>query len=182
MRVKTSNALIFDMGLTGREVQDEFSAAKYKAMVGGNPQGRELIRLADEHWSDWLIKVSNAPWLRNWQRSQLYSSKVDDMYTPLGRKVGDSRLAIRHNRIAEAIYATAVWGFGMDNWLNTKNTQRGPAMQTILKMQRVRYPNAARTYMWDGPIYRGCGIFIPCEYGDLDRWLAPLWEEATSSK
>ena len=36
-------------------------------------------------------------------------------------------------------------------------------------------------YTWDDKIYRGCGLLVPCEFGELDRWLEPLWQEALAT-
>lgn len=57
----------------------------------------------------------------------------------------------------------------------TNSTRVNEPMICILQLQNVRKPNQARTYMWDDVLYRGCGLHVPVEVGELDRWLEPLW-------
>lgn len=180
MRIKTENALIFDMGLRGHECQEEFNVDKYKYLAGHPYITTKFLEIIDEHWTGWFEKVEHAPWLRNWTRSDMYTCNVDYTLTPTGRKIECHYV---HARIAEALFAEAVWGYGMLDWLGTgssienSETCHNLAMKSILALQKVRKPNVARTYMWDDRIYRGCGKLVPCEFGDLDRWLAPLWQQ-----
>lgn len=196
MRVNTENGLVFDLGLTGREHQEAFTDEKYRALAGGSPAGKALQILVDEHWLEWLELVENAPWLRNWVRSPLYvkpnaraqaKAALDVAGTdlPSGEMVdGASRFAQR--KIASAIYAEAVWGYGMADWLRGNHvvmgtdakTKANTALRTIYNLQCLKCPNPARNYTWDDKIYRGCGLLVPCEFGELDRWLEPLWVEA----
>lgn len=196
MRVNTENGLVFDLGLTGKEHQEAFTDEKYRALAGGSPAGKALQLLVDEHWLKWLELVENAPWLRSWVRSPLYvkpsaraqaKAALDVAGTdlPSGGKVdGASRFAQR--KIASAIYAEAVWGYGMAGWLRGKHvvmgtdakTKANTALRTIYNLQGLTCPNPARNYTWDDKIYRGCGLLVPCEFGELDRWLEPLWVEA----
>lgn len=187
MRVKTPTDQIFDLGLSGHEMQESFTDEKYRALAAGNPQGILLQILVDAHWADWLTLVENAPWLRNWLRSNLHAKHQNTntkAFTPSGAKVDTTRF--RQHKIADAIYAEAVWGYGMVNWLRGKHvvagidahTKANTALKTICKLQGVTSPNTARKYLWDDKIYRGCGLLVPCEFGDLDRWLEPLWVEA----
>ncbi|MGN1229206.1 MAG: hypothetical protein ACI4T5_06065 [Prevotella sp.] len=195
MRVRTDTAQIFDLGLTGKESQETFTDEKYRALAGGSPQGKTLQCLVDDHWTDWLDFVETAPWLRNWTHSGLYvkpipaiiaaAQKVDGTDLPSGRSV-DEVAHYNQRKIASALYAEAVWGYGMADWLKGKHvkddagakTRISPAMRTIYNLQGLTYPNSARQYTWDDKIYRGCGLLIPCEFGDLDRWLEPLWIKA----
>lgn len=196
MRVKVDNGLVFDMELTGKEHQNTFTDEKYRALAGGSPAGKALQLLVDEHWLDWLELVENAPWLRSWIRSPLYVKRnvrahakaaldVAGTDLPSGEKVdGASQFAQR--KIARAIYSEAVWGYGMSGWLRGKhvvmgtsaNTRSNSALRAIYNLQSLACPNATRTYTWDDKIYRGCGLLVPCEFGELDRWLEPLWVEA----
>ena len=138
----------------------------------------------------------STPALRSWVRSPLYvkpnaraqaKAALDVAGTdlPSGEMVdGASRFAQR--KIASAIYAEAVWGYGMAGWLRGKHvvmgidakTKANTALRTIYNLQCLTCPNPARNYTWDDKIYRGCGLLVPCEFGELDRWLEPLWVEA----
>ena len=196
MRVVTENSQVFDFGLATKVTQENFTDEKYRALAGGSPAGLALQALVDEHWLEWLEIVEEAPWLQGWIRSPLYVKKtaqaraedaleVEGTDRPTGEMVdGASRFYQR--RIARAIYAEAVWGYGMADWLRGKHIVMGTdaktltnsALRTIYKLQNVLQPSSTRKYTWDENIYRGCGMLIPCEFGVLDRWLEPLWVEA----
>ena len=191
MRVKTETDQIFDLGLTGKETQEKFTDEKYRALAGGSPQGKTLQILVEERWLEWLEIVENAPWLRNWTRSSFYIKKNADALGvagtsgPSGEMV-DGAAQYRQRKIASAIFAEAVWGYGMADWLRGKHVHAGTdartkantALRTIYNLQNLTCPNPTRKYTWDDKIYRGCGLLIPCEFGELDRWLEPLWVEA----
>lgn len=191
MRVKMENGLVFDLGLSGKEHQEVFTDEKYRALAGGSPAGKVLQILVDEHWLEWLELVENAPWLRSWTRSPLYVKKsetaqgVDGTDLPSGEMV-DGAARYKQRKIASAIYAEAVWGYGMADWLRGKHVHAGTdartkantALRTIYNLQGLTCPNPSRNYTWDDKIYRGCGLLVPCEFGELDRWLEPLWLEA----
>lgn len=198
MRVKLNKGM-FDMSLSGRETQETFSDEKYRALAGGSPAGKVLQTLVTENWLSWLEVVENAPWLRDWSRSPLYTKKsaqaqtaasqnVDGTDGPSGETVDGARW-FAQRRIANAIYAEAVWGYGMSNWLRGKHARTGSdvhtksntALRTIYNLQGLVCPNPTRTYTWDDKIYRGCGLLVPCEFGELDRWLEPLWQEALAT-
>lgn len=191
MRVKMENGLVFDLGLSGKEHQEAFTDEKYRALAGGSPAGKALQILVDEHWLEWLELVENAPWLRSWTRSPLYVKKnavaqgVDGTDLPSGEMV-DGAARYKQRKIASAIYAEAVWGYGMADWLRGKHIKAGTdartkantALRTIYNLQGLTCPNPSRNFTWDDKIYRGCGLLVPCEFGELDRWLEPLWVEA----
>lgn len=191
MRVKMENGLVFDLGLSGKEHQEAFTDEKYRALAGGSPAGKAFQILVDEHWLEWLELVENAPWLRSWTRSPLYVKKsavaqgVDGTDLPSGEMV-DGAARYKQRKIASAIYAEAVWGYGMADWLRGKHVHAGTdartkantALRTIYNLQGLTCPNPSRNYTWDDKIYRGCGLLVPCEFGELDRWLEPLWVEA----
>lgn len=188
MRVRTENGLTFDMTLSGHEAQKSFTDEKYRALTGGSPQGRTLQMLVDQNWEQWLKIVEHAPWLRNWSQSKLHAKnqKVEKAsYTlPSGEVVPSHEY--RQHRIASAIYAEAVWGYGMTGWLRGKHvvagtdaqTKTNSALRTLHLIQGLRYPNPLRKYTWDDKIYIGCGLLVPTEFGELDRWLEPLWYQA----
>lgn len=191
MRVKMENGLVFDLGLSGKEHQEAFTDEKYRALAGGSPAGYMLSILVDKHWLEWLELVETAPWLRNWVRSPFYVKKsavaqgVDGTDLPSGETV-DGAARFKQRKIASAIYAEAVWGYGMADWLRGKHVHAGTdartkantALRTIYNLQGLSCPNPTRNYTWDDKIYRGCGLLVPCEFGELDRWLEPLWVEA----
>lgn len=191
MRVKMENGLVFNLGLSGKEHQEAFTDEKYRALAGGSPAGKALQILVDKHWLEWLELVENAPWLRSWTRSPLYVKKsavaqgVDGTDLPSGETV-DGAARYKQRKIASAIYAEAVWGYGMADWLRGKHVHAGTdartkantALRTIYNLQGLTCPNPSRNYTWDDKIYRGCGLLVPCEFGELDRWLEPLWVEA----
>ena len=205
MRVKTEKSQMFDFGLTGHDEQNEFNLEKYKELAYGSPRGATLAQIVDERWIQWLKIVDDAPWLRNWNKSLLladyrrslgFDSCLLKGSTPLGRVLVDGELG-HQARIAYSIYAEAVWGYGVLGWLDRDSrgklkqgaigtdsrVKSSSALRCIWKLQNVKCPSTTRKYMFDDAIYRGTGLLVPCEFGDLDRWLEPLWFEAcTSSK
>lgn len=188
MRVRTQNDQTFDFGLNGREVQDTFNLTKYKELAYRSPRGTRLSALVEERWSNWLQTVDEAPWLSNWRRSPHLVRSVDDTShhapatTPFGAQVEPGHQAY----IALYTYIAAVWGYGILGWLSDPKQCRGDisadartshALKALYELQGVKKPNLARTYLVDDSIYRGTGLIVPCEFGDLDRWLEPMWFE-----
>lgn len=160
------------MGLEGGRstIQEEFNVRKYQDIAFSTPAGIRLARKVDDAWSEWVDEVANAGWLRNFSRSKFFS--------------GDGTGV---EGIARALYIAAVWGFGVDEWvprftagtLPSKAWARSAGGLTmaagpfpaICRLQGIRSPNLARTWLWDGALLRGKGWYIPCEFGTLDRWL-----------
>ena len=191
MRVRTQNDQTFDFGLNGREVQDTFNLTKYKELAYRSPRGTRLSALVEERWSTWLQTVDEAPWLSNWRRSPHLVRSVDEALaprkhapatTPFGAQVEPGHQAY----IALYIYIAAVWGYGILGWLSDSTKRQGDisadarnshALKSLYELQGVKRPNLARTYLVDDSIYRGTGLIVPCEFGDLDRWLEPMWFE-----
>lgn len=102
--------------------------------------------------------------------------------TPFGAQVEPGHQAY----IALYIYIAAVWGYGILGWLSNPKQRKGDisadaranhALKSLYELQGVKKPNLARTYLVDDSIYRGTGLIVPCEFGDLDRWLEPMWFE-----
>lgn len=102
--------------------------------------------------------------------------------TPFGAQVEPGHQAY----IALYIYIAAVWGYGILGWLSDPKQRKGDisadartnhALKSLYELQGVKKPNLARTYLVDDSIYRGTGLIVPCEFGDLDRWLEPMWFE-----
>lgn len=202
MRVRTQNDQTFDFGLNGREVQDTFNLTKYKELAYRSPRGTRLSALVEERWSAWLQIVDEAPWLSSWRRSPHLVRSVDasapgasdptatpdaprphaPATTPFGAQVEPGHQAY----IALYIYVAAVWGYGILGWLSDSTKRQGDisadarnshALKSLYELQGVKRPNLARTYLVDDSIYRGTGLIVPCEFGDLDRWLEPMWFE-----
>lgn len=210
MRVKTETSQIFDFGLTGKEEQNEFNLEKYKELAYGSPRGAALAQIVDERWLQWLQIVDDAPWIRNWHKSLLLADShrslpdsgeaVDPSgwlmrgSTPLGRVLVDEELG-HQARIAYSIFAESVWGYGVLGWLDRdargklkqgaigtgSRVKSSCALRCIWRLQNVKHPSTTRKYMFDDAIYRGTGLMVPCEFGDLDRWLEPLWFEVCNS-
>lgn len=188
MRVRTQNDQTFDFGLNGREIQDTFNLTKYKELAYRSPRGSRLSALVEERWLNWVQTVDEAPWLSNWRRSPHLVRSVDDTShhapatTPFGAQVEPGHQAY----IALYTYIAAVWGYGILGWLSDPKQYRGDlsvdartshALKSLYELQGVKRPNLARTYLVDDAIYRGTGLIVPCEFGDLDRWLEPMWFE-----
>ena len=196
MRVRTQNDQTFDFGLNGREIQDTFNLTKYKELAYRSPRGTRLSALVEERWSTWLQIVDEAPWLSSWRRSPHLVRSVDGVpapapdaprphapaTTPFGAQVEPGHQAY----IALYIYVAAVWGYGILGWLSDPTKRQGDisadarnshALKSLYELQGVKRPNLARTYLIDDSIYRGTGLIVPCEFGDLDRWLEPMWFE-----
>ena len=207
MRVRTQNDQTFDFGLNGREIQDTFNLTKYKELAYRSPRGTRLSELVEERWSTWLQTVDEAPWLSSWRRSPHLVRSVDasapgasdptatpsaqtpdtprphaPATTPFGAQVEPGHQAY----IALYIYVAAVWGYGILGWLSDPAKRQGDisadarnshALKSLYELQGVKRPNLARTYLVDDSIYRGTGLIVPCEFGDLDRWLEPMWFE-----
>ena len=188
MRVRTQNDQTFDFGLNGREIQDTFNLTKYKELAYRSPRGSRLSALVEERWLNWVQTVDEAPWLSNWRRSPHLVRSVDNTShhapatTPFGAQVESGHQAY----IALYTYIAAVWGYGILGWLSDPKQCRGDisadartshALKSLYELQGVKKPNLARTYLVDDSIYRGTGLIVPCEFGDLDRWLEPMWFE-----
>lgn len=207
MRINTLNPRADAFGLTGREFQEKFDDMKYKTIAAGSEPGKALYNLANDRWTEWLQIVEEAPWLRNWRKSPLWTPLDGTRGVascPRGEIVEGSW---QHHRIATYIFTNAIWGYGMLKWLTGNaaalgelksygsgggaggTSSKGRAkyaarynrpMTSLLEMQGVKVSSMSasnRVYFWDDKIYRGCGVLVPYEYGDLDRWLEPMWQE-----
>lgn len=173
-----------DFGLTGNEFQEVFNVEKYIALAYQQPKGLLLQEQVELRWEEWCNKVAEAPWLRYWKRSK---HMKEQCVTPADLLC----LVSGCGNVPLAIFSSAVWGFGIDGWLKIPNMPLRPLSRTckkqvnppameILKLQGIKSPNISRTYDWDDKLYRGCGMCIPPEYGELDRWLQPMWEKICS--
>lgn len=142
-------------------VQTNFNVTKYQNIFYSNDAGLLMKRQIEAAWPAFRGKVDEAPWLRNFGRSRFF----------LGPGSGYDTEAI-----ARALLAEAVWGFGSEGWVprfTTGSKSEGP-FASICSLQELRSPNMLRTWLWDTPILLGTGMYIPCEFGTLDRWLDSL--------
>ena len=164
-------------GLTGKEFQNSFNVEKYVALACQQPRGKLLLEQVELHWVGWCDVVAQAPWKAYWKRSIYWKQQCttpSDLLCPEG-SCGNVPLMI---------FSSAVWGFGFEGWLKKAGRAANAPLHEVLKLQGVKDPKQIqhRTYLWDDKLYRGCGLQLPPEYGDLDRWLEPLWQKVCSSQ
>ena len=159
-------------GLTGREFQESFNLEKYIALAYQQPKGKLLQQMVEERWLDWVDTVANAPWRTYWKKSKYWKQPG---YTPGNMHYDDARCG----NVPLTIYSSAVWGFGIDGWLKKPGVSPQAPVYDVLLLQNVKDPRIVRnrTHMWDDKLYRGCGLQLPAEFGYLDRWLEPMWQE-----
>ena len=166
-----------NFGLTGHEFQNSFNVEKYTALAYQQPRGKLLQELVETHWDDWCEVVAKAPWRTYWKKSKYWKQPnvtPEDMLC----------LTSGCGNVPLIVYSSAVWGFGVEEWLKkTGRAARAPIYE-ILTLQGVKDPRVVmqRTHMFDNKLLRGCGLQLPAEFGDLDRWLEPLWQKVCSSK
>lgn len=157
------------MGLEGGRstIQEDFNVRKYQDIAFSTPAGIKLARKVEDAWHEWVDEVENAGWLRNFSRSKFFAEGGTGV-----------------EGIARALYITAVWGFGVDEWVPKFTAGTLPSgrsaggltmaagpLPAICRLQGIHSPNLTRTWLWDGALLRGKGWYIPCEFGTLDRWL-----------
>ena len=154
-------------GLTGREFQDTFNTEKYVAIACQQPRGKLLQQQVELNWLDWCDRVAQAPWRSYWKRSKYWKQPCR---TPADQPCPNGRCG----NVPLVIYSCAVWGFGIEGWL--KNSKA--PLYELLRLQELRDPKSVRnrTYLWDDKLYRGCGVQLPSEFGELDRWLEDMWQ------
>lgn len=167
-------------------IYDIIRMDKYEALAFSSPKGVALSELVEASWIDWVDTVSYAPWLRNWKKSNLYNKKG---FTPAGNSYTEHGICSYGLRdvkyvgaIASALYASIVWGLGVEQWLtpkhyDAKGQQARSAVLHIYKLQGISKPSAPRLYTWDLQVYKRCGLCIPVELSALDKWLEPLWHQ-----
>lgn len=155
----------FHMGLTMYEGVSAFNTDKYIHIAGRNPLGLAMLDRIEKNWIQWVEKVEHSDWLRNWKRSPHYNKAGT---SPAGASVEDY---YKHSAVATTIFTLAVWGIGVDGWLRTPSKNNKHIHDAFHKAQGVTKPSAARTYDCDPVYYNCCGLFIPYELGELDRWI-----------
>lgn len=157
-------------GLTGREFQDHFDVEKYEALAHQQPKGLLLQQMVETNWEAWCHIVREAPWLIYWKNSDAIK---ETCVTPADLIC----LVSGCGSVPLAIFTTAVWGFGFEHWLTLQGRASRTPLNELLKQQGVR-PGVGlnRKNLWDDRLYRGCGMLMPPEFGELDRWLQPMWD------
>lgn len=159
-------------GLTGREFQETFNTEKYVALAYQQPKGRMLQTQIEARWDEWCRIVTQAPWKTYWKKSDYWKQQcvTPADYICLEKGCGNVPLAI---------FSCAVWGFGIEEWLKKTGRAAKAPVREILRLQGVRDPATTihRAHMWDSRLYRGCGMVLPSEFGYLDRWLEPMWQQ-----
>lgn len=159
-----------DFGITDVEFQKSFNTEKYVAIAFQQPKGLEMRSMVEKNWSEWASIVTEAPWRNHWRKS-VYIRQTS--VTPSGASYVDEGCG----NVPLVIYTTAVWGFGVEEWLKKQGRAAKSPVYEILRLQGVREPRVLtqRKHMWDDKLQRGCGILLPAEFGWLDRWLEPMW-------
>ena len=159
----------------------KFSVDKYIAIAYGSPVGSVMLNMVEERWPEWLKIVDDAPWLRNWVKSDLYSKRVED--TPFEYQASGV-YQDQHSAIANALFVEAVWGFGFIGWYDPDSSvdgvrlKIGPASRTIYSLQGLHAANPLRQFQWS-PLYDE--VLLPYEFGELNDWLEPIWVEALAA-
>lgn len=148
---------------------------KYQALAYlVKPYGHRMLDLVEDQWSDWLMIVSQAKWLKRWQNfdEPCSTPKGTLIEKPFNRKAGN---------VALRLYINAVWGFGVEGWLKrpTVKAVRGREIDCIKKSISENYTRSIywSSNFYDTSILETTGLLIPIEYGDLDRWLETLWDQ-----
>lgn len=167
---------LINFGITGNEFQDNFNTDKYVALACQQPKGRELQELVELRWEEWCRIVAKAPWRSYWRKS-VYGNQ--QCVTP----ADNICLEQGCGNIPLAVLGCAVWGFGFEGWLKKQGREARTPITEILKLQGVKNSCVVRnrTHMFDEKLYKGCGLQLPAEFGDLDRWLEPMWQQVCSS-
>lgn len=141
----------------GQVEEVEFNLDKYIALAHMQPpRGITLCGLVEENWQQWLDIVEKAAWLRTWVSSPL-------------------RVSGSVEGIAQAVFTSAVWGYGIDRWSPYSKKGSKASMDALIKLQGGRASLGTRTLVWDTQLQKSCGAFVPVEYAALDRWLEPMW-------
>ena len=169
---------------------------KYHALLYWTKEpGPTFRRLVERDWNSWQHEVAEAPWLRNWRKSDLYDKPG---LTPGGFPaktvygfLQDNRISVEVGAIAQTVYSDVVWGFVAEKWLqfpwgvepssltNKKGSMRPTKMQLrIMELQKLEVGASGATIEFDQQIQQQLGILIPVEFGDLDRWLEKVWLQA----
>ena len=157
--------------------RDHFDTDKYVALAYGQPNGLKLQQMVEDHWKEWCIKVNMSPWLLYWRRSDAIKQPT---VTPRDQPAGQWGCG----NVPLTIYTTAVWGFGIDGWLNSQDGVAKPLgrrdqtpVSELHRLQKMRYSIETRKYAWDQQLFASCGMLMPPEFGELDRWLEPMWRQ-----
>lgn len=139
---------------------------KYIDLAYSNSAGLALRAKVEERWQEWEDLVAQAPWIINW-RWWFWAG---------------------HNsaELARKIFFSGVWGFGWEKWhllaeglrgtpaqLTFKNPMSQAAQKAIAEIHGKTRMGASPCYTWDKQMAAE-GLYVPCEYAELDRWLESL--------
>lgn len=147
-----------------------FTPDKYVALAYGSPKGLKLQEMVENRWEQWLKIVEEASWLRNYHKVE--DTKNSAPETPAGVPISNT-IKYPHHHIASIIYATAVWGYGVENWATKQYSIVRDTLRKIRGLGPVEPVD--NTCSWHAGVYKGCGLVIPVEFNDLDEWLEPIW-------
>lgn len=136
---------------------------KYIFLAYMSPKGLRLANNVEAHWTEWLALVEGAPWLRTFKNSPRLRGKARAR-TPSGAIV-DGWPRFMHHEIADALYSSAVWGFGVDLKHETDVFWR----QELTRLQGSWNPLAGSMNVLNKleP--------LPIPYRELDDWLERYW-------
>lgn len=154
-----------------------FNVEKYVALAYGQPKGLKLQQMVEDHWREWCIQVNMAPWRPYWRKCPAYTQPA---FSPKDKPFG----VWGCGNIPLVIYTAAVWGFGVDDWLKIQEgvakslgrRDHTPIAESY-RLRRVVSSCDRRQYIWDEDLHKRCGVLIPIEFGTLDRWLEPMWQQ-----
>lgn len=139
------------------------NTTKYVALAFSSPKGLEFRNRVEGAWAQWLQRVEGAPWLWNFKGSTLWD-KQGKARTPSGVVVaGWPRYP--HHAIADFVYATAVWGFGIEGRSPNEKYWEQEA-------RRYQVVNSANPY---GLCGTKTNVGLPLMFKELDEWLDSLW-------
>lgn len=132
---------------------------KYVNLAYMNPLGVRLSNAIEANWSEWLALVEEAPWLSTFKSSPRLRGQPRAC-TPQGAIV-DGWPRFKHHAIADALYVSAVWGFGVDRKHET---------DVFWKKELTRLQNSTV------PLAGSIDVLnrlepLPIPFRDLDDWL-----------
>lgn len=140
---------------------------KYIALALSSPRGLKFRNDIDKAWPQWLQIVEDAHWLRNFRGSPLLR-RATKAHTPNGVLV-DEWTHYPHYPVADAIYATVVWGFGVERKDITDNYWYKTAMDML-----SHWSKRPCISVYDSHLLKAPGV-LPVMFRDLDNWLDTLW-------
>lgn len=143
------------------------NTSKYVALALSSPKGIKLREKVEEAWPQWLQHVEDATWLRNFKDSPLLK-KQEQACTPEGAPVAEW-YRYPHHAVADAIYATVVWGFGMEG-RHEYDTYWSKTAREMLS----HWPGRTSISIY-GLCETKTSSNMPRMFAELDSWLDTLW-------